>query len=427
MNTGVNLEHRFPSWATPVLVAGSIILLPVGRMVELPLLILAVYGIVASVRHFPEIWLDRAIRVWAALFLLLWIPILTALPDAENVSRSASNAGVFLRYLFVGIGLITLIRDRRQIDTSLTLIGWILTLWVMDASVQALLGRNLLGYPEIAGLLTGVFHPNQKLGHVLAILLPLYGIWLAGMARRQRLVWLLLPLYCVIILLSGKRSAWLMMGFSLFASGLYVLVRLSRTQRMRAGALALAVALTTGVGALTYQPFQEKIMATLGVFSTDFEHIDKATSNRATIWRVATRMAKDHWINGVGTRGFRYAYPHYAEAGDVFMSTNSEVGPTHPHQITLEIAAETGLVGLAGFGVLWIWILVQARRKFKEQQSQPLAWLIAFATAMLPINTGHALYGNFLSALALFLLAAYFASTRTGPSVDSPADMPAPT
>jgi hypothetical protein len=404
-------NNRWATRGVPLLVALTIVLLPAGRLVELPLLALTLYGLYASVRYFPTMWSEHAARTWAGVFLLLWLPMLLALPDAEFLERSAVSTIAFLRLLFMGLGLIALMRTPRQFDTVLNLTGWILSAWVIDGLIQATFGRNLLGNPEMAGSVAGVFYPKQTLGHILAILLPLYALFIARLARRTSLAWLLLPLYCAVILLSGKRAAWLMMFAGLALVGLYALKQLTPAARRQFAGLSLIAACIAGAAAWSYPPFQARIEATRGVFDTDFANFDAATSYRATIWNVATRMAHDHWLNGVGPRAFRDVYPHYAESGDIWMAINPRSGPTHPHQITLEILVETGMIGLAGFIALWCWVIWRARRLWKTTDPSALAWLGAFAVAVLPFNSGHAIYGSMLSGLALVLLAGHFALT----------------
>ena len=85
--------------------------------------------------------------------------------------------------------------------------------------------------------------------------------------------------------------------------------------------------------------------------------VDVALSGRLDIWHASLRMAAAHPINGVGVRGFRYAYPQYAPANDHFVvgeSCGVGEGACHAHQIVLEVLTETGAIGLA----LWLASLV---------------------------------------------------------------------
>jgi O-antigen ligase len=164
-----------------------------------------------------------------------------------------------------------------------------------------------------------------------------------------------------------------------------------------------------------YQPFKDKITATAGLFSGDYDKVNAATSIRLPIWVVALKMSKDHLINGVGPRGFRYAYPPYAEKGDIFLKMRADMGPNHPHQIFLEILVETGIIGVIGYflflGLLMrlIWQAIRTHNHY----AAPVG-IAAFA-AIMPINAGIAFYASVLSAMTWWMLAIFFATLNQPP------------
>jgi O-antigen ligase len=151
--------------------------------------------------------------------------------------------------------------------------------------------------------------------------------------------------------------------------------------------------------------FREKVQTTAGLFKGDYQQANQATSNRLPIWRVSVKVFEDHWLNGIGPRGFRYIYPTYAEADDIWIRQNPNQGPTHPHQFTLEIAVETGIIGLVGFGIFWIWIIRRWWSARADAYNPQLPWLAALGVGMLPLNAGHALYASFWSGIVFWLLA----------------------
>ena len=77
-------------------------------------------------------------------------------------------------------------------------------------------------------------------------------------------------------------------------------------------------------------------------------------------------MIAAHPVNGVGVRGFRYAYPQYAPANDHFVVSAEACGvgegACHAHQLVLEVLTETGVLGL----VLWLAAVVLAWRAWRR-------------------------------------------------------------
>ena len=88
-------------------------------------------------------------------------------------------------------------------------------------------------------------------------------------------------------------------------------------------------------------------------------------------WRTAMRMLLENPVNGVGARGFRYAYADHSAPEDMHVEPGSTaIGAAHPHQLLLELASETGLLGLAG----WLVAMVLLFRLWHRAEAQlPLA------------------------------------------------------
>ncbi|MDW8323844.1 MAG: O-antigen ligase family protein [Burkholderiales bacterium] len=391
------------AWGVPLLIAACIVLLPLGRSVELPMAVMAITGLVWLVRRPGTILGQTEFKLFMGLFACLWLPMALASFDAIHRPRAVETTLVFLRFLFMGACMLYWLRAPQTRTRVTAIVGVALAFWVLDGLVQALRGVNLFGQPMIDGQLTGVFHPKQTMGMVLATLTPVFLLWLGPLARRRPVLWLLVPAYAVVILLTGKRAAWLLSAIALVMVAVWAL-RSSSAKRRHLWAAGLAVCVLVGGLAWQSPHFQAKWQVTTGLFSADAAKADAATSYRLTIWRVGVRMFEDHWVNGIGPRSFRNLYPDYAQEGDLFMQLNPHSGPTHPHQITLEIAVESGVIGLAGFALLWGWIVREWLRAWRVQATAYLAWLTAAALALFPLNAANALYDAFWSGVSFWLL-----------------------
>ena len=75
---------------------------------------------------------------------------------------------------------------------------------------------------------------------------------------------------------------------------------------------------------------------------------DAGGTGRTELWRVATRMASDHPIAGVGVRGFQHESKDYVrQPGNLTSVEKIAEQPVVTHNIYLQQLAETGVVGLA--------------------------------------------------------------------------------
>src|SRR5690606_35768581 len=89
--------------------------------------------------------------------------------------------------------------------------------------------------------------------------------------------------------------------------------------------------------------FAERMNRTLQLTHGNARDVDHALAGRLPIWKTAAAMAQAHPVNGVGIRGFRHAYEDHAAPGDPWVAQG---GAMHPHQLLLELASETGVIGL---------------------------------------------------------------------------------
>lgn len=400
-----SLAEWHKQWGMPLLIAACILLQPLGNSANLPMTILAFIGLAYFFRD-PKGQVNIAgFRTLLALFTCLWLPMAVSLPDAVDFGRGGQTVLVFLLFPFMGLSILRTQDKPWLLARALLLVGGMLAIWTVDALFQAYYGTDLFGHPQIGGQLTGVFHPKQTLGVVLAVLLPVFLLGLRDQARRYPWLWLLAPAYALTILLSGKRSAWIMLGATLLAGAIIILLRLPIRKRLMALGLMGVLSLTSIWGAFQSPHFRAKTQATLGLFSGNFETADSATSGRLTIWRVAKDIFADHWLNGVGPRSFRNIYPDYALPGDIYMEMNPESGPTHPHQIMVEIGVETGMLGLMGYPLLWLWLLRELWRANRAGADAYLAWLVALGVALFPLNAGNALYdASFWGGITFWLM-----------------------
>ena len=78
------------------------------------------------------------------------------------------------------------------------------------------------------------------------------------------------------------------------------------SRNVRLAGFAFVVSLAALAAAVAVVPnLKSQISGTMNIFSADFETADIATSRRLTLWKTGASIARAHWINGVGPRGYR--------------------------------------------------------------------------------------------------------------------------
>lgn len=401
----------FTANAPWILIATTALLLTTTTLSLAPLGIMAILGFWQVAKDPRAIWREPACRGLALLFLCLWVPQLVSLIDAVNFARSAKTALSYPAYLFCGLFIVrALARPGQFARLSLALLC-LVAFWCVDAFMQYATGANLFGYPYQEGGLTGMFHPKIRLGLVVAVLAPIVLEALRRLNKDSPFSWLIIVPLVAVVFLSGRRSAWVILALSLLAYLPPVFLTLSTRAK---GALLAAVcaASTLAIYAGLKDPGLNQRMVLLTGALSSRHQAEMATSGRASLLDTAYNMFAENRINGVGPRGFRYVYEEHADAGDAFVQ-EGRFGH-FPHLVFLEIAVETGLIGIVGFILFYATLLRHWWRDRRDLNA--VAWRAALLAAAFPFNTHLAFYGSYWGGLLWLLIACAVAATSpTGP------------
>ena len=399
-----------------LLVLSCVPLFATKTLFNLPFAIMMLLGLYRLLREPGLMMRDRGVALLGIVFLCFELPILLSLPDAVEPRRALSTAAVDLRFYLAGVFVVETLRDPRARLRLFQGTALLVLIWSLDALLQMLAGRDLLGYPYNGSRPTGIFHPKLRLGTVTATLFPVVLEWLRQRAAGRPWLWLLLPPLIAIIFLSGNRNAWMMLAVGLALYAVYLVRVLERRQWLR----LMGVTATAGVlmlaAALQYAPFEQRMQQTLGLFSDSERSQDAATGNRLSLWKTAWNMYRAHWFNGVGPRGYRYAYLQHADADDFWVRSYKpgEQGypQMHPHQMLLEVMAETGTLGLIGYLLLLYLLIRMVWQVPPRRRPDVWPWGVATLVAWFPGNAHMALYASYWGSIAWWLLLVTLALAR---------------
>ena len=388
-----------------LLVLSVLALLPVGQAFEAPLAIAAALGLIFAWRMRDALSEDPGVRLAIMLFACYWLAALISAPAAIAPDKTWSTVAASLRFLPFVLFAVLLLRDPAAWPQIECAVAAVVVLWLLDAWVQIFTGYSIAGATE-AERLSGIFGAgNLKLGPVLAVLSPFVLAAArdryAGRGLVVAAVFLLMP-----ILLAGSRAAWLM-----YALVIAVFLWQQTRAPLRFAAWGLAALIVIGLAAWSADrdspAFAARVQRTLLMLRGTPAAVDEASAGRLRIWSTAGRMTAAHPVTGVGVRGFRYAYPRYAKAGDSFVDAKGNEGAMHAHQLALEVLSETGFIGL----LLWItgaFAAIRAwRRADANARRRAFAPGLALAVMCFPLNTHLAFYSAWWGSLFWWLLALY--------------------
>ena len=348
-------------------------------------------------------------RFLCIAFLCVWLPMLASLPDAVNPIESIRKTASLCVYFFAGVYVIGAYTRFRDLDVILAGTTAICVLWCLDGLWQFFTGASWFGVPYREGdRLPGPFDLNGRIGYVLASFTPLCFEAVRRTSRRWPWSPVLLVPFVTIIILSGSRASW---GALAVASAGYLLFlvrwpdRPCRKSKWVAGtyaAMGLAAALAVWAKPdpliRAWEVVEPRLDPLPGLWSGNREQTEKALTYRLSIWETAANMFSTHWLNGVGPRGFRYAYREHNPKSDYFlMRDGSEPAALSPHLPVLEIMVETGTIGLLGYALLAASFLARLRRLGLDSLRSTYPYALALIVVLFPLN-GHLSFHGVLSS-----------------------------
>ena len=328
--------------------------------------------------------------------LLLW-PFLVML---------AAVALSWLNTLSLGASLVETIKWVEMLGLYLLVVAltpgrqvkWVVLVILLTGTAQALLGLYQFVFkvgPEGFLLFGGRFlraygtfaQPNPYAGY-LGLILPLalaVALWswfasdspgLKPKILKVGLATLPLGLMTAALFATQSRGAWL--GF--LAAGAVVLALYNKKSAAILAATILAVtivalagivSLSVSAGNTASGVIVQRLIEAGSIFTiTDITAIEVTDANFATVerlahWQAAREMWRDNLWLGVGFGNYGVVYPAYAPGRWL-----DPLG--HAHNYLLNIGAEAGLVGVAGYLIFWmavfglLWQTVQRGQSFQK-------------------------------------------------------------
>jgi len=289
----------------------------------------------------------------------------------------------WLEYLLFFVIVADIARRPSVIRRSLTVLAWSSLCVAIYAIIQdvTVAGRYSLHPASGYGRMTGPYENPIDLATYLMVLVPV----LLGCAFRKRglkrvSLWALLLVLVGCLARTEAFGAWvgLWMGLAVMAAGNRVMWQF--------GLMAMIGSLIMGGVSLLWTGRLRDLASLAEIGKVD----------RWAMWQAAIGMIRDRPILGHGVNTFMAKYLDYWVAGERM--------PRYAHNCYLQVAAETGLIGLAVF--LWLlWCLFSViRAGLRQSRSEESVLLAGFLGGLFAFVVQAGLDTNFyaLRQAALF-------------------------
>ena len=371
------------SWLQDFSLYLMFLLLPFSKaVIEISSTLLVIGWVVDRVNPLTRretVWLLPSLRsvvLWlAAFFLACTASIVVSSQPQLGLTALFFKWGQYLMLMMIGADLSSKPRVMsRLLGVMAISSGFVVfeCLWQERYHAGFFMGRRL----DFFSRMTGPYENPIDLGTYLMVSVPILFTWLV--TRRW---WLQAPLWILLMALLGclgrTESLGPILGLGLALS---LVVALSRRRSIR---VLGAVALATGI--VAWSLFCGSAGVRDALSPTEFGKKD-----RLDMWQAALGMIRDRPILGHGLNTFMANYLQYWVGG--------ERQPRYAHNCYLQMAAETGLVGLVAFAGLLIQMFVaMARSAWCHPHEVHRLWLVGCFGGLMAFAAQSAIDTNFYS------------------------------
>ena len=360
-------------------------------------------------------------QIWIVkLLIIFWLYCVCRSILSEDPLLSLESSLFYGRFIFFALALKYYLIKYIDLSKHFGIMIWVTILFVtFDALYQFLFGYNILNYKADEYRISGIFGDEYVLGAFLSRLLPFCFYFLAIQKNLRGLIFLLAMLFIilvdVLIYLAGERTAFI---YLILSTVIIVLL----TQRYR---LIRSVAFIISLSLIFFTTFSlpnvkkrmvDYTLEQIGV-SEKSEKIYFFSIKHQQHFESAFLMFKENKIFGQGPKLFRKLceYPEYDTGGC----------STHPHNIYIQLLAETGIIGFIFIFILFILILCMLFInffylifKFKNQKKyfvlndSTVCLLACFFVSLWPFVPTGSFFTNWTNAIMYLPLGFYLFERR---------------
>lgn len=364
------------------------LLLTSRTLAELCVVVGALYFLIVSWRQQDWRWLGQRWVQAAALFFLYLVSINT--PHSLHPADSLLHSLYFLRWPLFALALAHLLQNANTRILFLQSLALACAALMLDCVWQFVHGSDVLGNLPINARLTGPYHaplPGIMLVRVLFIanLLLLLKPYKQPLAL-QSVVWLCA---LAVLLMTGERMAMLLYLLGIACISAAMLLSDGRQRKPLLWCMLIAVLMLAAL--LAAEPaIAQRMLWNLLDKLTHF-----AQSDYGRVFRAAfAAWQQQPWL-GHGL----HQYTEVCNAMGLLPSWGMFC--SHPHNLYLLLAAESGLIGLALFAAMVVLMYWQTCRPLYQQRQWLLLGntLAILTVCFFPLIGGISVWSNWVAAL----------------------------
>ena len=412
-------------------------LLPLYLTLSLPILLItgpflsdlsiSICGLIFIINSFKSDLKKYYNNYFVKFFIIFYLIILISSLFSDYELFSLKSSFFYFRFTLFALSVWYLIDTCKNflIYFFFTLSCSFLVL-VADGYIQYFFNKNIIGLIPITDAngprISSFFGSELIMGSYLSRLFPLYFGLFIYFKKKMSNVYINLhliffSLIYIVIFLTGERTAFLIINLFLIFS-----IFLIQDYRKK----IFFVFLTFALFFLTASYFKPEIGNRVFKYTLSqlqSEHINKLvvfSSMHTGHYKTGLKMFIDNKILGIGPNNFRqrcdekkYRTLAYADSGDDITTACS----THPHNIYIQLLAETGIIGFSlVFSLFFSLIILSLKILFKNKKIKidnlAISLLGGFIVNLFPFMPSGNFFNNYINIIYFLPLGFYLWSFK---------------
>ena len=405
-----NLKFFFP-YLLPLLLVFS------RSLADITIVLVSVSFLYYSYKNIGWEWIKDKWFFLALIFSAYCMTINSAL--SINPTESLAYSIFFIRWPIFAMALAYwVLNDIKSLNRFMLSMAIVLFFIIFDTWWQFFFELDIFGFEKFrSDRLTGPFKGNPQVGvwvSKLVLLLPLFLILYNKMKLQDHrnyltyVFFIISTLLFLSVLITGERMAFLMMISSIFI--LFIGLALDKIFSFKK---ILILSLLSFFGILIFAYFFPD--ATQYAF---FSTIEKILNWRSSDYGLVWQSAYDVWMQspffGAGLHKYREACENLGTYGSYYLDSAGSGVCFHPHNITLQLLSETGVIGFILFYLMVIFLAISSLRTYVTKKLW-LNFAIVFSiifSCFLPIQSGTSFFANKYGAIIWLLVGVMLATNR---------------
>ena len=368
------------------------------------------------------------------LFFVFYLIILISFFLNDYKSYSYLSSIFYFRYILLALAIFYLLYKYDFLLKKLSIIIIFSFLFILiDSYMQLTFGFNLFGYKSLdigndSSYITGFFNDEKKLGSYLVRNLPLIiSLIILNFSKRSNLIQIIIILLTsILIFYSSERVALALLFFFLFV---YFFISKKKLIFILSSVLIIYSLFLFNYDFrykyLNYTSLQSGI-----IFLDKSEKFDEQKKNSKEWFNndklryyslehenlsfTGLKIFEKNMLFGTSVKSFHHACKDVKkEYGDFLNKRNNKlVCSTHPHNIYIQLLAETGIIGFTIILSILLYCLFQfvknilAKENSKEKKSLIMVNCVLIINLM-PLLPSGSFFNNWMSLILFFSIGFY--------------------